>query len=299
MQKDIRIFAAGTNLGSFSDGAEDGPTVLLERGLEGVLAPCARSVELVQWRSDDKHVTDKAAKQVRNAHKLIPWISGLRHSIVAEDKNALPIVLGGDHSVATASLLATRQRHPDAVCVYIDAHPDAQTPGASTTHNLHGMPVRIAAGGALHNEFQGPYMKPQDFYYLAIKDIDQPEADWINTEGIEHATMDDITGVGIGAVMHHVQEWVGGRPLHVSFDIDSIDKLYAPGTGIQNSGGLTYREATYITRQLARESIIAIDLVELSPSRDTDGMTADLGIELIAHLLGIRWDSYTRYLHHA
>ncbi|MCC7543651.1 arginase family protein [bacterium] len=298
MQKDIRIFAAGTNLGSFSYGAEDGPEVLLERGLEGVLAPCASSIELVQWSVDSLHVGAQEAQGVRNAHRLIPWLIGLRKAIVVTESSALPVVLGGDHSVAVASLLATRERHPDAVCVYIDAHPDTQAPGTSTTHNLHGMPVRVATGGALYEHFYGPYMKPQDFYYVAIKDIDQPEADWINIEGVAHATMDDVIASGIGAVMRDVRKWAAGRPIHVSFDIDSIDQQFAPGTGIKNQGGLTYREAVYIARQLAAENIIAIDLVEFNPMCDIDGRTGDLAIELLAHLLGIRWDSYTRYLHH-
>ena len=299
MQKDLVIFSAGTSLGSFSDGAEDGPTTLLDRGLEGVLATGLRSVKLQQWGADRKHVGADRIENVRNARTLVPWLLGLRAAIIEQPSDAIPLVLGGDHAVATSSLLATRERHEGAVCVYIDAHPDVQAPGTSLTHNLHGMPVRIATGGALQEHFHGPYWSAKDIFYLAIKDIDQAEFDWIQSEGVRHATMDDITSVGIGEVMRQVRAWIAGRPVHVSYDIDAVDCLYAPGTGIQNNGGLTYREAAYIARQLAYEQLVALDLVEFNPQRDTDSMTADLSIELIAHLLGVRWDRYTRYLHHA
>ena len=299
MKKDIAIFSAGTSIGSFSDGAEDGPGVLLERGLEGALAPGVQSITLEQWVADRKHVGADRIQNVRNARTLVPWLLGLRSAIIRQSPHILPIVLGGDHSVAAASLLATRARHEGEVCIYIDAHPDVQAPGTSPTHNVHGMPVRIATGGALQEHFHGPYWQSEDIYYLAIKDIDQAESDWIHSEGVKHATMDDITSTGIGEVMRDVRAWISGRPVHVSYDIDAIDCAYAPGTGIQNMGGLTYREAVYIARQLAQQDLVALDLVEYNPRRDTDTMTADLSIELIAHLLGVRWDRYTRYLHHA
>lgn len=293
--KKLHLVCAGTSDGSVNFGCETAPRALLDFGLADKLHGVGWSTrisEVVAVASNDNY----ADLGLRNAKDLIPWLHELYRQLVATSYDETALVLGGDHSIAAVSLLATKQRHRDAVCVYVDAHPDAHTLESSQTRNFHGLPLRVAAGQTLSKLFGGPYYDPSEVYLVGIKDIDPAEAVWLDEHGIAHATMDDIVEHGVGEVMGDVAAWAQGRPVHVSYDIDAIDAQYAPGTGIQNIGGLTYREATYIARRLASLHPVALDLVEVNPFKDEHGKTLRLAQELILTILGGRWDSYQEYL---
>lgn len=278
-------------------GCETAPEVLLELGLRDKFLQAGWDLKFsdVPAMPEDRNYEDL---DLRNAATLLPWLQELYRQIsdgTSYDEKTL--VLGGDHSIGAVSLLATKQRYPDAVCVYVDAHPDAHTLESTQTRNIHGLPLRIAAGDTLAKFFPGPYYAPSEIFLVGIKDIDGAEADWLSEQKITHATMDTILEQGIGAVMQRVAAWAGDRPVHVSYDIDAIDAQFAPGTGIQNAGGLTYREAEYIARKLALLQPVAVDMVEVNPVRDVDGKTVRLAQELIIKLLGGEWSSYQDYLH--
>lgn len=295
LMKKLHLVCAGTSKGSMNFGSEFAPRALLDIGLAQKLDDFGWNVrisEVLEVAKNDNY-TDLG---LRNAKELIPWLHELYRQLLntSYDENAL--VLGGDHSVAAVSLLATKQRYKDAVCIYIDAHPDAHTLESSQTQNFHGLPLRVAAGQTLSRLFSGPYFDTSEIYLVGIKDIDPAEAIWLEEHDIAHATMEDIIEQGIGEVMKHVLSWVRGRPVHVSYDIDAIDVLYAPATGIQNIGGLTYREATYIARQIAKLHPAVMDLVEVNPLKDEDGRTLRLAQELILTVLGGRWGDYQEYL---
>jgi arginase len=295
--KKLHIVSAGTSEGSVNHGCETAPEVLLQSGLHERLVQDAWKIKLsnIAAVAEDNNYDDLG---LRNAASLIPWLQELYRQLVLNtsyDEKAL--VLGGDHSIGAVSLLATKQQYPDAVCVYVDAHPDAHSLESSQTRNIHGLPLRIAAGQTLAKYFPGPYYAPSEIYLVGIKDIDPAEARWLEEQKISHATMDTILEQGIGTVMHRVSEWVGDRPLHVSYDIDAIDAAFAPGTGILNAGGLNYREAEYLARKLGTLNPVAVDMVEVNPLRDEAGKTVRLAQELIVKLLGGEWNSYQDYLH--
>lgn len=295
--KKLHIVSAGTAEGSVNYGCETAPEVLLQSGLQERLLQDAWKLKLssVTAVAEDNNYEDLG---LRNATTLIPWLQELYRQLASNtsyDEKAL--VLGGDHSIGAVSLLATKQRYPDAICVYVDAHPDAHTLESSQTRNIHGLPLRIAAGQTLAKYFPGPYYAPSEIYLVGIKDIDTEEANWLADQNIRHATMDTILEQGIGEVMQQVREWIGDRPLHVSYDIDAIDATFAPGTGILNAGGLTYREAEYLARKLGALNPVAVDMVEVNPLRDEAGKTVRLAQELIVKLLGGEWNSYQDYLH--
>ena len=297
MMKKLNIICAGTSEGSANYGCETAPEIILQSGLETML-------NRADWELKVSHVpaVDEDGRYhdipLHNATTLIPWLRELYRQIGATTSyDERVLVLGGDHSIGASSLLATKQRYPDAVCIYIDAHPDAHTTETTQTNNLHGLPLRIATGQTLTKEFVGPYYKPQEVFLVGIKDIDLAEAQWLKEHNIAHRTMDDNIEQGIGTIMREVIKWVGDRPVHISFDIDSIDAMFAPGTGIQNMGGFTYREAEYIARKLSTLEPVAIDMVEVNPLRDLDGKTVLLAQELSMKLLGEEWSAYHNYLH--
>jgi len=294
--KKLHLVTADTSLGSVNYGTELAPQAMLEGGLESLLVKEGFTIRRADpvghaRASGTSHAT------LRNAERLLPWLKELQVRLVGTNPDEVQLTLGGDHSVGAPSMLATKRRHADAVVVYVDAHPDAHALETTQTGNIHGLPIRIAAGQTLSQIFTGPYYQAHEICMVGIKDIDDAEQAWLDQQGIKYFHMDHVLEYGIGAVMNSVVEWADGRPLHVSYDIDAIDMEYAPGTGIRNQGGLSYREADYVARRLGGLSPVAVDLVEVNPQRDVDGKTLDLALELILKLLGAHWSSYERYLH--
>lgn len=291
---DVRIIQAGTSEGSFSDGTEQGPAAMLAAGLERLLQQSGLKTELVDIPTVEPH-TQSAHDGVRQARSLVPWLQAVLAATL-RSSSGRALTLGGDHSVAIPSLMATKRRYHEAVCVYIDAHPDSNDIASSPTGNLHGMPLRVVTGEVLADQFQAPYFQPDELCFIGIKDIDDAEAEWIARHGVRAYTMDTVIERGIASILQDVQAWIAHRPLHVSFDIDVIDSQYAPGTGIRNAGGLTYREADYLARRLGALQPVAVDVVELNPARDLSGQTTRLAVELAVALLGGKWSEYDRYL---
>lgn len=290
----ITILQAGTSLGSFSQGVEDGPKAMLAEGLVEALEGAGYEVYVAP--PIQAPIIEHKRRDVREFGRLVPWLQALRQQASKSAASGRVLTLGGDHSIALASLLATKQQHPRAVCIYIDAHPDCNTPETSPTANLHGMPLTVATGEWLTEYFPGPYWQPAEICMIGIKDIDPAESAWLQRHGVLHFTMDDVIEQGIGTVMARVRSWINGRPVHVSYDIDGIDGEYAPGTGIVNSGGLTRREATYLARQFGKMHPVAVDLVEVNPHRDQASMTVRLGVELAVQLMGGSCSAYDTYL---
>lgn len=294
--KKLHLVTADTSLGSVNYGTELAPQAMLKAGLESLLAEAGYRVRVADPVG---HLSVRGVPhaKLRNAELLLPWLKELQLRLMGTDLDEVQLTLGGDHSVGAPSMLATKRRHENAVVVYVDAHPDAHTLETTQTGNIHGLPTRIAAGQTLEQVFSGPYYQTSEICMVGIKDIDEAEQAWLERHGVMYFHMDEVLEKGIGSVMNRVVAWVGDRPMHVSYDIDAIDAQFAPGTGILNHGGLSYREADYVARRLGALDPVSIDLVEVNPQRDIDGRTLELALELILKLLGARWSPYERYLH--
>ena len=171
----------------------------------------------------------------------------------------LPIVLGGDHSIAMGTLAGlTRARNAPPGLVWIDAHSDINSPQSSPSGNVHGMPLWFA----LRNGFA----KAETTVQIGLRDVDK---------------------LGMTRVMEETLAIVGGRPIHVSFDMDGIDPSEAPGTGTPVKGGLSFREA-HLAMEMLYESghLQSIEMVEINPILDTRNQTAVLAVGLICSALG-------------
>jgi len=186
------------------------------------------------------------------------------------------LVLGGDHSLATGSISGMKSVYPDLKVVWIDAHADANLPEQPPFRvNYHGMPVSHLMGWIPEKSIPGfdwlnPSLKPNDIAYIGLRDLDADEKHKLPQENIKAFHMDAVTEIGIGAVLNQILEYfhTDGKdhPIHISFDIDAIDPMYATHTGTKARGGLTYREAHYIMRRLAKTNcIVSMDMVEINP----------------------------------
>ncbi|HTV92040.1 MAG TPA: arginase [Verrucomicrobiae bacterium] len=201
----------------------------------------------------------------------------------AEDSvrtGGLPIVLGGDHSIAMGTLAGlTRARGTPPGLVWIDAHSDINSPQSSPTGNVHGMPLWFA----LHNGFA----KAETTVQIGLRDVDEIEKKQLRESGVRAFSMTDVDKLGMTRVMEEALAIVGGRPIHVSFDMDGIDPSEAPGTGTPVKGGLSFREA-HLAMEMLYESghLESIEMVEINPILDTRNQTAALAVGLICSALG-------------
>jgi len=320
-EKKINIVGVAVNEGQDLGGTELGPKVLREAGL-------AKVISSLGWKQNDlgditndtfeMENTDASKykyQEVKNAHILGGLCKQLHDTTKksAEEKN-FTLVLGGDHGLATGSISGLKAAYPDLKVIWIDAHADCNTPEASPSGNYHGMPVAHLLGWITEGSMPGfdwftPNLKPEDIAYIGLRDIDDFEKNMLRKYNIKVYDMDDVTELGIGKVMEEIFTYFNAdgkdHPIHVSFDIDGVDPMYAPQTGTKARGGLTDREAKYILRKIAATGkFVSLDLVEVNPEiyKDTPArefyhgdskiikgtQTVCLGVELIECALGLR-----------
>jgi len=212
-------------------------------------------------------------------------------------KERIPIVLGGDHSLAMGTIAGVsrfhREKKEKVGLVWFDAHADANTAETTPTGNIHGMPLAVVLGmGAPELVNLGgscPMVDGSRAALVGIRDVDPAERPNVRASGIGAFTMRDVDERGMRAVMEDAirRATSGTAGIHVSFDLDAMDPDEAPGVGTPSPGGLSYREAHLAMEMLADTGkILSAELVEVNPILDKRNGTARLGVELLASLLG-------------
>jgi arginase len=210
------------------------------------------------------------------------------------ETGALPVVLGGDHSVALGTLGGlARVRGPGGV-LWIDAHSDINTPETSPSGNVHGMALAAAMGlgGPLFENagWPVPSVDPRRVALVGVRSLDESERALLGELNARVYTMSDIDRHGIEQPVREALEHIRGPCfVHVSFDMDAVDPDVAPGVGTPVRGGLSYREA-HLAMELVAESglLDSLELVEVNPILDRENETAKLAVELVASALGAR-----------
>jgi arginase len=209
------------------------------------------------------------------------------------ERERTPVCLGGDHSLAIGCLAGVALAGCRAGCLWIDAHPDANTPETSPSGNVHGMPVAIITGfgpSLLVNIGKpGPKVDVKNICLLGVHDIDPGEADFVNHHRIRMFTLFDVIEQGLANTVRECLRTVTDQTdgVHVSLDLDSLHETVAPGVGLPSPYGFNMREAAYICHQIASHCrVVSIDLVGLNPVLDHNLQTARRGIELLMTLLG-------------
>lgn len=289
-------------------GTDAGPSLLREKGLRNMLTSLGWRVEDIPDLVFD---TDQFADAVdppnaRNCSLVAhgaKLLADMVESKIREGK--FPLILGGDHSIGVGSLTGILRARPDTGIIWVDAHADLNTPEFSGSGNMHGMPIGLLLdhpnGGVDHSKLpgfefliDGPRISPDQIVYVGLRDVDRTEREWIRELGIQAYTMYDIDHYGIGGVMDraskHLLKDNPDRPLHLSYDIDSVDPVLAPATGTAVRGGLTFREAHFVAEFVAQTGNLAsAEIVELNHTL-SDGKGADatieLGVQIITSFMG-------------
>src|SRR5262245_44010140 len=215
------------------------------------------------------------------------------------EQGALPIVLGGDHSLAAGSVGASADfadaKNRDIGLLWIDAHADMNTPATTTSGNVHGMPLAALLGREPTElsriGHRSPKVRPDKTVLIGVRNIDDLEKLIIRDAKVHVFTMKDIDTHGIAVVMKRALTLAGKDTagVHVSLDLDVCDPTIAPGVGTPVKGGLDYREAHMAMEMIADSGrLMALDLVEINPILDFQNQTAVLGTELVLSAMGMR-----------
>jgi len=304
---DLGVVAVGFSGGQTKPGVDAAPMALIEAGLiqqlEEDLDFKVTYDGQVHSYTDIMPSEDPDYRNMKRPKSVSAVTRALSKQVYDHAKDGrFVLTLGGDHSIAIGTISGTakavRERiGKELAVIWVDAHADINTPETSESGNIHGMPVAFLAGLATEeNEDMFGWIQPDQristkkLVYIGLRDIDKGEKKILKEHGIKAFSMHDIDRHGIGRVMDMALAWIGGdTPIHLSFDVDAIDPMWAPSTGTPVRGGLTLREGDFIAECVAETgSLIALDLVEVNPSLDIKGAgdTVRAGCSIIRCALG-------------
>jgi arginase len=295
-QQPVAVIGAGLDLGAGRRGVDMGPSAIRYAGLDERIAELGRRCE--DWGDVQTAVAEATAVGDERVRYLaeIKAVCGRVAGLVARaaDEGCLPLVLGGDHSVALGTLGGLARARGRGGVLWLDAHGDLNRPETSPSGNVHGMPLAAALGLA-GPEFESdayslPEVEPQRVALVGVRSLDAGERELLAGLEARVFTMSDLDRMGVEAAMREALEHVAGDAfVHVSLDMDVIDPDVAPGVGTPVRGGLSYREA-HLAMELVAESGLAgsLEVVEVNPILDRENQTAKLAVELVASALGAR-----------
>jgi arginase len=299
MLRPVHIIGVSLDLGGNRRGVDMGPSAFRIAGLGERLAalgiPVIDAGDLVAPIPETKAYGDPSKKYIREIARVCERL--YKTSLAVLEKGGVPLVLGGDHSLAAGSVAATadflRRDEQPLGLIWVDAHGDMNTPGTSTSGNVHGMPLAALLGPepAELSRIGGfsPKVSAERTVLIGIRNLDEREKERIRESGVSVFTMKDIDRNGIAATVERAIAIAGkgAGGLHVSFDLDVCDPGIAPGVGTPVKGGFNYREAHMVMEMVADSGLLrALDLVEVNPILDDRNMTAILGAELASSALG-------------
>ncbi len=296
----IALLGAPIDMGASQRGTLMGPAALRTAGLPTLLDMLGFEVTdygdlSVRGMAD---LTDPPPEKANHYREIQRWTRVLsRRGYEIARNGAIPIFLGGDHSLSMGSVNAMARHWGETgrelFVLWLDAHADYNTPATTLTANMHGMAASFLCGeggldGLLGDEPRTS-IEPDRLELFGTRSIDRLERDLMRDRRVSVADMREIDEFGVGVLIRRVIDKVRARNgvLHVSFDVDFLDPDLAPGVGTTVPGGATYREAHLVMEMLHDSGLVrSVDIVELNPFLDERGRTARTAVELIGSLFG-------------
>ncbi|XP_059096458.1 arginase-1-like [Tigriopus californicus] len=275
--KQIRIGIVGApfHLGQPHQGVEKAPVYIRKTGVAEKLKELGHDV--YDFGDLDHDVVEEAMTTYGdfpiNNMEYNKRLSERVKSILQENRFCLTI--GGDHSIGFGTVYGHLQAHPDACVLWVDAHADINTPNISDSGHWHGMPLSFQLremASALpklpNTEWFQPLLDTQRMAYIGLRDVDPLERTIMDRLNVPSYSMREIDQFGVRDCLKQALAKInpnGDRPLHVSFDIDSLDPSEAPSTGTPVRGGLSLREGMTILEDCFETGTMrALDLVEVN-----------------------------------
>lgn len=282
------IAGAGSDLGVHIDGAHLGPVQLMN-DLKGFYK--GESISLVQ---DENIIKSRNLSDLRkNDYEIDKFNTKLYQAILEKVKDGyFPITIGGDHSIAVASALASAKVHENIGIIWFDAHTDYNTFDTTVTGNIHGLPLAAITGyknGELRYFHDGNIIQPSKAVVVGARSIDDWEKDNVKYSGITVFTTEDIKEKGVEAVVEEAFRIAGEKTkgIHISYDLDLLDPEVAPGVSVPEFDGISEEEAMKINELIMKhlDQVVSYDLVEFNPLRDQDRKTEQIAINLLAQII--------------
>jgi len=298
----VHIIGVPLDLGAGRRGVDMGPSAFRIARLGERIAHLGYNVvdkgDLVTPIPETKSPRDERKKYIREIAAVCKKLYD--SSLASLTDGALPLVLGGDHSLGAGSVGAaaawSRAAHDLPIgVIWVDAHGDMNTPAMSPSGNVHGMPLAALLGDEPSElaDIGGvrPKIQPQHTVLVGIRNLDEREKEAVRKSGVHVFTIKDIDRNGIAEVIEKAIAVAGAATggIHVSFDMDVCDPSIAPGVGTPVKGGLDYREA-HLAMEIVADSgrLTSLDMVEVNPTLDVRNASAQLGTELALSALGMK-----------
>ena len=297
--KTVTVIGVLMDLGADRRGVDMGPSAVRVAGLNERLQQLGYAVV------DVGNVAVRNPEMMKIADrrlKYLPEISAACQSLAEQvmaalEAGSVPIVLGGDHSIAIGSvsgLASYYRRQGERVgVIWFDAHGDMNTAETSPSGNIHGMPFAVILGNGAPEltEIGGfaPKVLPEDCVLIGARSVDTEEARLMRASGVRIFTMREIDERGMGSVMDEAVILASRNTVgfHVTMDMDFVDPAHAPGVGTPVPGGPTYRESHLAMEKVADSGrMLSFELTEVNPVLDISNRTAELGVELILSAFG-------------
>lgn len=295
MARAVSIIGAPLDLGQGRRGVDMGPSAIRYAGLEERLTELGREVvdrgNVAAPEPEALSIGDERARFLADILGVCADLAGIVTDEVRDGR--IPLVLGGDHSIAIGTLagLAAAAGQTGGV-IWIDAHADLNTPQTSPSGNVHGMALAgalgLGEGVFAHAGLTVPSVEPKRVAILGARSLDAGERAYVQDAGVRVITMSEIDRVGIEHAVREALDRVSGPGfVHVSLDLDVIDPEVAPGVGTPVRGGLTFREAHLACELVAESGIVgSLEVVEANPILDRENTTALTAVDLLASALG-------------
>jgi arginase len=295
--REVAVIGGTLDLGAGRRGVDMGPSAIRYAGLEQELTEklhvrVADEGNVISPVVETTEVGDERARYLSQILDLCDRVAQLVEA--AARRGAMPLVLGGDHSVALGTLVGMAKVHGPGGVVWVDAHGDLNTPETSPTGNVHGM-VLAAALGLAGDAFRLdgwpiPAVDSGKLALVGVRSLDDGERELLQRIDARVFTMSEVDRIGVEPCMREALAHASGAGfLHVSLDLDVVDPDYAPGVGTPVRGGLSYREAHLAMETVAEFGHLdSMDVVEVNPILDRENATGLLAVELVASALGAR-----------
>lgn len=295
--RNVSLIGAPTDVGAGARGASMGPEAMRVAGLAEALR--ARGVDVIDRGNlnGPSNPWQPPVEGYRHLAEVVAWNRAVHEAVYAELKTGrMPVLLGGDHCLGLGSISAVARHCRDVGkklrVLWLDAHADFNTSALTPSGNIHGMPVAALCGFGPQDliEIGGkvPAISPKWVRQIGIRSVDEGERRFVHEQDLEVFDMRFIDEMG----MRHTMELAlatldDNTHLHVSFDVDFLDPVMAPGVGTTVNGGPTYREA-HLCMEMIHDTgrMASMDLVELNPALDVKNQTALVAVDLIESLFG-------------
>ena len=279
--------------GCDNPGVEKGPQILRENNLLDIFNKSHKVCDMGEVHVKNVSSNDKYAANAKMKYldEVVRSNIGLADKVYESLKNSyLPLIIGGDHSLALGSLAgASKFFNEDLAVIWVDAHGDINTLETSPSGNIHGMPLASSMGIG-HNSLTDIYfakqkVKPENVFILGCRDLDLGEIELIKEHNLNVWTMKDIKSKGIDIVLKELLNIINKnsiKNIHFSFDIDCLDPSYVPGTGTPVEDGLSFPEGKKVIETVIGTSLVkSMDFVEFNPDLDKNKKTLETCIELL------------------